>query len=335
MNLSGLYYDGRTSRSSNVRLLFSDDGYVTILGDGVSLKFALDEIQFASRLGHTPRAIVLPNHGKCEVADNDALDAILTRLGRKPAAHWIHRLESSLVYVLLAVVLTAGFGWGMVARGIPWMAEQAAYALPNSVARALGKGTLEALDRSLFKPSELDVQHRATLQQRFATMTAELEDGAGYRLEFRKGGKIGANAFALPSGIVVVTDELVGISHNDDQVAAVLAHEIGHLEYRHSLRMAMQSSGVALLIATLTGDPFSSSALAVALPTVLVHASYSRAFEAEADDYAYAYLVEQGVPTQAFADIMLLIGDDEENSSVEQYLSTHPGTLERIERFRD
>ena len=217
---------------------------------------------------------------------------------------------------------------------MPWSGHSAAYALPDSVARALGKGTLEVLDQSLFKPSALDTSRREALEKRFAAMTAGLDEGDSYRLEFRKGGGIGANAFALPSGIVVVTDELVELSQNDDQVAAVLAHEIGHLEYRHSLRMVMQDSAFALLIATFTGDPFSSSTLAVALPTMLVHTGYSRDFETEADEYAYRYLVEQQIPPQVFAAIMLLLGGDETTSSVEQYLSSHPGTLQRIRRFR-
>ena len=165
-------------------------------------------------------------------------------------------------------------------------------------------------------------------------MTAGLPDGDSYRLEFRHSNKIGANAFALPSGIVVVTDALVKLGQTDDEVVAVLAHEVGHLEHRHSLRMVMQDSAVALLIATVSGDPFSSSTLVAALPTLLVHARYSRKFEAEADDYAYDFLVAQGIPTQAFADMLVRLGAKDETSAAEEFLSSHPGTQERIERFR-
>jgi Zn-dependent protease with chaperone function len=335
MELSGLYYDGCTSRSSAVRLSFCRDGTVDISGEGVSLRFPLAALDISSRVGNTPRAIALPNGGRCEIKDNDGLDSVLVKCGGARPQHWIHRLETSLRYVAAATVITALFAWAMIDHGIPWLAEQAAYALPRDVDRALGQGTLDVLDRQWFSESTLDQTRRAQLEARFLAMTATLESPDSYRLEFRAGGDIGANAFALPSGIVVMTDELVALSENDDQLVAVLAHEIGHLEHRHSLRMVMQDSALALVISAVTGDPFSTSTLAVALPTLLAHAGYSREFETEADDYAYRYLVANGIPTEAFANILVRLGGDGETSTVERFLSSHPGTRERIARFRN
>jgi predicted Zn-dependent protease len=131
-----------------------------------------------------------------------------------------------------------------------------------------------------------------------------------------------------------MTDELVAASEHDDELAAILAHEIGHLEHRHSIRMAMQSSAVALIIAAISGDVVSSSSLLVALPTVLIHSSYSQDFETEADDFAWHYLVENGIPTRAFASILTRIAGDSDDSAVGKYLSSHPGTHERVQRFQ-
>ncbi len=334
MEILGQYYDGRTSLTSEVRLVFTGDGTVQIFGEAVSLQFALSELDVASRIGNTPRTIRLPDGGKCEVWDNDTLDSILTMRGQTLRGNWIHRLESSLIYVVFAVVITAGCAWGMVNHGIPWLAKRAAYALPPSVDRELGRGTLEILDRSTFATSSLSKTDQTRLKNRFRTMVQDLVNGNEYRLEFRKGQNIGANAFALPSGIVVVTDELVEISHNDDEVVAVLAHEIGHLSHRHSLRMVMQDSALALLISVVTGDPFSTSTLAVALPTLLVHTSYSRDFEYEADAYAYDYLVANQIPTESFANILSRLGDEDTHFTVGQFLASHPGTHERSKRFR-
>ena len=335
MELPARYYDGRTSQACDVRLSFAPDNTLSMLGEGVSLRFRLSELNIADRLGNTPRSIELPNGGKCEVADNDALDAVLAQHRLAPKGHWLHRLESHLAYVTAAVFLTMTFSWGAFSYGIPWLAQQAAYALPHSVDRQLGQATLKVLDRTLFSESQLDEKRRTTLQQRFDEVTAGLPDGDSYRLVFRHSDKVGANAFALPSGIVVVTDALVKLGRNDDEVVAVLAHEVGHLEHRHSLRMVMQDSAVALVVATMTGDPFSSSALAVALPTMLVHARYSREFETEADDYAYDFLVSHRIPTQAFADMLTRLDSEQETSSAaETFLSSHPGTQERVKRFR-
>ena len=70
----------------------------------------------------------------------------------------------------------------------------------------------------------------------------------------------------------------------------MLAHEVGHLYNRHSLRIVLQNSAVAVIIAAVTGDLTSITALSATVPTVLMQAKYSRDFEREADAFAFSYL---------------------------------------------
>jgi Zn-dependent protease with chaperone function len=144
-----------------------------------------------------------------------------------------------------------------------------------------------------------------------------------------------------PSGIVVLTDELVKIAKNDDEIVAVLAHELGHVERRHTMRHILQSSATGLVMATLTGDILSVTSLSATLPTALVEAKFSRDFEREADDAAARYLKTNGIPLRRFADILQRLqteydkktGKGKEEETFTGYLSTHPQTRERIERF--
>jgi len=334
MRTRAIYYDGNTSEASEVELVFNADDSLQLLGPDGSESFQLAEVRFSSRLGNTPRVLNLPGGRSCHIADNDMVDAFLGRHRTAKAAAVIHALESRIIYVLAAVLFTVVFSWGMATYGIPALAKKIAYNLPESVDRSLGSGTLQTLDKIAFKPSTLDEKTRARLQQRFAEMKQHITNSADYRLEFRSSEKIGANAFALPSGIIVVTDDLVKISENDDEIVAILAHEIGHLVHRHSIRMAMQNSAVAVLIATVTGDPFSTSSLVVALPTVLVDSKYSREFETEADDYAREYMLANHMDTNIFANILERITGSEKETGFEAYLSSHPGTAERVQRFR-
>lgn len=335
MSLTGTYYDGTTSRAEQVELSITGDRQIRIHGGSVDDRFHINNLKISDRIGNIPRALELPGGGRCDVSDNKALDSFLKQLGYTGnSTSWIHALESRWSYVALAIAITVAFSWGMFFRGIPVLADHAARALPTSIDRALGQGTLEILDRGLLGESGLDSEVRLRIRQRFDTMTRDLEDGNHYHLEFRAGKKLGANAFALPSGIIMVTDELIDLAGNDDEVIAILAHEIGHLVHRHSVRIVMQDSAVALLVTTITGDAFSTSTLAAALPIVLLHSGYSQEFETEADRYAWNYLVDNSIPTKSFADILEHISGDEETSAVEKYLSTHPGTQERIEMFR-
>ena len=78
--------------------------------------------------------------------------------------------------------------------------------------------------------------------------------------------------------------------HDDDELIAVLAHELGHLNGRHAMRMVLQQSGIAVLVTAVAGDAVGMTLLAAAMPAALLNARYSREFELEADDYAYALL---------------------------------------------
>lgn len=334
MRTRASYFDGNTSEASEIGLLFTDDGRIHLLRFGKDDSYLLADVKFSSRLGNTPRVLTLPNGGTCHIADNDLIDAFLSQHKTARAASVIHLLESRVVYVLAALLFTAIFSWGMVVYGIPELAAKIAYHLPESVDLALGKGTLNTLDKVAFEPSQLDEKTQARLQKRFAEMKNHIPNSASYRLEFRSSEKIGANAFALPSGIIVVMDGLVKISKNDDEIVAVLAHEIGHLVHRHAIRMAMQNSAVALLIAGITGDPISTSSLIAAMPTVLINSKYSREFETEADDYAYQYMVNNHMDTRAFANILERITGSDKQTGFESYLSSHPGTDQRVRRFR-
>jgi predicted Zn-dependent protease len=144
------------------------------------------------------------------------------------------------------------------------------------------------------------------------------------------------NAFALPGGTIVVTDEMVAAVGSDDELLAVLAHEIGHVRGRHAMRLVLRSSGLAVLLTALAGDAVGVTFLAVALPTMLLQSGYSRQFEAEADDYAFAHMKRHGVSPQAFADVMRRLeketGGTLDDDAMMRYLGTHPATAERIRR---
>jgi predicted Zn-dependent protease len=194
---------------------------------------------------------------------------------------------------------------------------------------------LATLDRIALKPSKLDTDKQVEVEERFRDFIAGEPGEEKYELVFRSG-SVGPNAFALPGGIIVVTDDMVNLAAGDGELMAVLAHEIGHALGRHALRLVLQDSGVAVLVTALAGDAVSMTFLAAALPTALLQSHYSRQFEAEADAYAFAHLKRHGYSPQLFADMMRRLQQASKSSDQEggvlQYFSTHPLTEERIER---
>ena len=93
------------------------------------------------------------------------------------------------------------------------------------------------------------------------------------------------NAFAAPGGQVVLMRGLIDKAGGPDEVAAVLAHEIGHVEARDVTRNALRVAGSAGILSMIFGD-FSGGSAAVIVVERMMNASYTREAEAEADSYA-------------------------------------------------
>ena len=334
MRVSAEYHNGTSSHREKIELMLDEHGIIHLYFGDTNEDYSLEEVSFSSRLGNTPRLLSLPNNAACHIYDNDAVDAFLKEHQPNTTTSFLHLLESHMAYVLAAVLFTAIFSWSMFTYGIPYLSAKIAYNLPADIDRSLGSGTLETLDKVFFSASELDESAKEKLLERFEKIQAGISGSDDYQLLFRHGDKIGANAFALPSGIIIITDELVELSEDQDEVIAIIAHEIGHLQHRHSVRMVLQNSAVAVLVATITGDPFSTSSLVVALPTLLAHSKYSRDFETEADDYAYHFLLDNNIETSTFSNMLERITDDAKESGIEVYLSSHPTTIDRLQRFK-
>lgn len=326
------YYDGVTSDAEDVVVRVDEANHVSVTGLAEPVACALSEVSISPRLGDTARSLGLPNGAKCETEDQAAIEALERQAGKGRFGARLHALESSWRATLVAAALLVALIACATKWGIPALAARVANAIPKELAYDLGRGTLAIFDRTMFKPTTLPVARVAALNAAFSKM-AKAYPALPLTLNFRRGP--GPNAFALPDGTVVVTDELVELAKDDQEVLAVVAHEIGHVHHRHSLRMALESSTVVLLASAYFGDVTQLTTMSAALPAVYAEAHYSRAHETEADTFALDYLRASGIPLKHFANILRALrqasGPDPEHGL--QYLSSHPPTPERIRRF--
>jgi hypothetical protein len=152
-----------------------------------------------------------------------------------------------------------------------------------------------------------------------------------YQLEFRSGKGFGPNAFALPGGLIVITDDMVKAASTTEEVMAVLAHEIGHVELRHTLRSVLQQSVIGVAVATLTSDAASLGVAVAGLPMLVARTKYSREFEAAADKYAFQLLKQKGYSPADFASLMERLEKHTKQPGIFAFISSHPVTSERIQ----
>jgi Zn-dependent protease with chaperone function len=337
--VSAAYYDGRTTASKAV-MLFIEAGELQLHGNDGELRWPLTEVHVSERLGNTPRLLTYAGGGHCEVNDQAGLDMLLTNAGS--GRGWLDSFQHGLPWALAAVVLILVSFAAAYRYVLPWGAEVLAIRLPATVLQKMGDSTLETLDRFILKPSKLDAARQQELSDAYARLNPPTDAQLKYRIVFRSSPEMGANAFALPDGNIVMLDELVDLTQDDNEIIAVLAHERGHIERRHAMRMVLQSSVMGLVLAWYVGDV--SSLLATA-PTIIMQAKYSRDMEREADIYAEQTLQSNGLSPCLLAGILdkleasHLAAKKAKEKQAEttagkrneamDYLASHPATQER------
>jgi len=304
-SLAAHYFDGQHARRHEVTLVLSG-GMMKIVGREVDAEFEARRVRISTRIAAAPRWIYLPGGGACVTEDNEGVD----RLVRERATQRVlHRLEAHPGFAVLAVALVAALFWVIVDRALPFAAARVAEHIPMEAEATLG---------------------REALAGKLESLAALAGEAPGYRLEFRASPVIGANAFALPSGIIVLTDELVKLAQADDEVLAVLAHELGHVRHRHVMRRLLEGSAIALLVAGVTGDVASATSLAAAAPTLVLQTKFSRDNEREADAYAIDLLRRAGIAPHHFGAILARMeAQAPRGPMLPTFLSTHPATEER------
>ena len=136
-----------------------------------------------------------------------------------------------------------------------------------------------------------------------------------------------ANALALPGGQVYVFRGLIEKADNADEVAGVIAHEIGHVAHRDGTKAVLQGAGLSFLFGMLLGDFVGGGAVVLSAKTVL-QSSYSREAESAADLYGAALMKQAQGNAHALATMLGKIGGATEPGM--KILLDHPETKARI-----
>lgn len=343
ISIPGKYYDGKSSRAVDAAFIGKSSGHTRVEvaeGGHILVSANLDQLKISPRLANTPRYVQFPGGEKFETLDNLSVNNLLNQFKQESWLDVVHFLESRKRYVLIALGILIVLIWGSVRYAVPVISENIAFRLPLPLVRYAGSQTLNFLDRSILKPTQLEDARQINILNHFQQVI-DTHGDLGLKILFRRGGSLGPNAFALPGGIIIFTDEMVQMAEHDDELLAVLAHEVGHAVHRHGMRTVVQDSLLGFALLSMTGDVAGSSELFLGLPVLLTEMAYSREFEREADQYALGWLRQQAIPTGHFSRLMERIDQKRavllKNSNQQwlNYLSSHPGMKERIKLFRD
>jgi predicted Zn-dependent protease len=227
--------------------------------------------------------------------------------------------------------------WLLWKYGLDLMAAAAVALTPQTVVGLIDAGVLKSVDFAVAEPSTLTDTERARIEAIFNRLIDDLPaDEAGqfqFHLVYREMEGLGPNAVALPNGTVIVTDEIVRLFPDDDDVlAGVLGHEIGHVIEKHGLRQLYRSISFSVLVALLLGDTGPIVEDVALEGSVVLSLSYSRKHESAADRFGVWLAKRAGYDPQGLIDFFDYVGEKYGNDA--SFLSSHPAPSDRIEEIR-
>lgn len=315
-----LFLDGKTAASHTVRVQVQQEG-ITITGHGASRRWKIADLTIEQSLqdglagefshkAHPDQQLI--------VEDKEGYRALRKQIREVQGVRIVWKLPLMVVTILAILVLSVSFA-------IPYFAASFAPHIPKSLSAKLGKAVFAqyiAGKKSCKNPAG---------QQALEDMLRHLQPASTVNVAVIQRGQ--SNAVAMPGGYVVIHSGLISSAKSADEVAGVLAHELGHVHYHHSMEHILRAFGNGLVIDMLTGGGGGF----IAAGSYLLETSFSREKERQADDYAVRLLHERGVSSAGLA-AFFSRGDVHENKKPPSrwvpYVSTHPDRQDRIKAIQ-
>ncbi|MEN9599142.1 MAG: hypothetical protein RL596_1453 [Bacteroidota bacterium] len=212
-------------------------------------------------------------------------------------------------------------GYFAVASFVPWIGLKI---ITPAQEQVMG----EKLYQAFIETEKIDT-HKTKLVREFATSLALSKT---YNIDITVLKDKEVNAFALPGGKVVVYSGIVKSLQSADELAALLAHEVSHINKRHSLKSLLRSSAIAILISVALNDASGVASVLVENAETLRSLGYSRSLEREADYAGMQVLVDNKINPIAMRNLMLRLQEEYGKApDMISFISTHPATSERID----
>jgi Zn-dependent protease with chaperone function len=332
----GIFFDGLTAARHDVAVELTPTALRVRAPDGsIFAEWAYGQLETLSspdnvlRLGKAGNPVL----ARLEVMDPQLAAAIdersvpvdrggrIERRLRGKVVFWSIAATASLV--LVAII------------GVPLLATALTPFVPHALERKLGAAVARQAGASLnnrhlgaaFECG--NAQNEQAGRAAFDKLLDQMERGAGlpWPLKVMIVRRPEANAITLPGGHIYVFEGLIDSARTPDELAGVIAHEIGHAAHHDGTRAVVQGAGLSLLFGVLLGDFVGGGAVILAAKTIL-RTSYSREVEGAADRYGVTLIAGIGGDPRALGTILMRIAGTTHTGP--KILADHPETRDRV-----
>ncbi|PVY41742.1 M48 family metallopeptidase [Pontibacter virosus] len=327
MTFEGKYYNGQSSKGM--------PAHIALLPDGLRIDYCADEAcgsvhwelagihqsEFNDattllRFGKFPQqSISVVDKGFKEALQQQYRGAAFLKSGYNSV------LNLGFSGIALMALGLLGLLVAFVIWGVPALADRVAMHFPQSYERTLG----EQLYTKMLQGYQVNEEKTAALNDYLHALDTDLD----YPITAAVVSSEEVNAFAIPGGYVVVYEGILDKMEHHEELAALMGHELAHIQNRHSLRAMARSLSYYMLASVLFGDVSGVAAVLVDNASALRNLEYSRSLELEADREGLELLRRNELNQQGIVLLMerLHMGSEYEMLA---FVSTHPNTGDRI-----
>lgn len=341
--VAAVFFDGQTSSRHEVTVVVDWRSPAALILDGAApglpLRWPLERLRALSDQADTAVLVVTL---LAETEDEAPRDPARLVVGDRALRDWILASRPNL----FRRDLRKGTGFRLATRTLgalaafllilfvllPRMADTLAGLIPAEREAQLGRATVRQIELVFGGRDGIGRCENAEAQAIWDTMAERFVDRTIYEapLTVIVLDDPMVNAFAAPGGHIVFFRGMIEAAESPDELAAVMAHEVGHVVARDPTRLALRSVGSVGLLGLLLGD-FAGGGLIVVLADQLLDSSYSREAEEKADRYAFDRMVAEGIDPAALGDLFARLRDRfGDVEGLASHIMTHPSFSDRI-----
>ena len=324
-----VYFDGTSSRRRLVTLALKDRLELRE-SEAIVAEWPYADIRRVDSPSGTLRlsCLTAPALARLEIRDPAMAAELSARCGELdanfPGRHGVAAIVGWSLAAAVSIVAVVLFG-------VPLAADRLTPLVPQALEKRLG----EAADGQMKALFGARTCNEAAGQAAFTKLVTTLRDTAGLDPSVQSAVLATPipNAFALPGGKLYLFSGLLTKAESPDEIAGILAHEMGHLKHRDSTRNLIRTGGTSFLMGLLFGDITGAGALIFASRSLMT-ASYSREAEESADAFSIDVMHRLGRSPKPMGQLLFRVTGKEGDRSL-SILASHPLTEDRLQRMSE